>query len=409
MVEYLEGKGIDVSKKHYMAKTKHHYIEPDNLYLIRNKFGIENYDYLYSRNLINETKYYRILLYEWFLIIRKGGYIIMEFANNDILDYEGLKNEISALDLYKGRYRIFEEIREGRSKRIIIKKTESIKKSENEINQWTFGIVTNGKRRDFIKKAIYSIRRLNIPEYEIILCGTYYGETNPDIKYIRFTEKDVRGWITKKKNLICENAKYENVAVIHDRIYFDKGWFQGIKEWGNCFDVLSCPVILPEGSAVKYTNWKTVGPCWRREDDYKLSHSNGRLDYSDWDFNVYVGEPIVVLKKSIWEKVRWDEELFWGDAEDIEYSLRQHKSGIMIRLNPYSKMHSSTVSGLMWGGCHEKNSKKLGRYKSDLNPVFVLGLKFLDLLGCRRNQQFTNSIIKILKKNNKATDWRMKT
>lgn len=406
---HLIGRGIDVSRGHHISDADYKYIEPGNLYLLRDEVGVEVYDYLYSHNFINETKYYRILLYEWFLVVKEGGYIIIEFEDNEILDYGTLKREIATLFLYTGKHKIVEEQAENKNKRVIIRKMKSIERNEGEINQWTFGMVTNGKRRDFIERSINSIRSLEIPHYEIIICGTYYGEVDNDINYIHFTKHDDKGWITKKKNLICENAKFENIVIIHDRIYFDKEWFNGIKKWGNYFDVLSCPVMLPQGSPVKFTNWETVGPGWKREDDYKLFHSNGGLDFSDWDENVYVGGPIIILKKSIWNIERWNENLFWGDAEDIEYSLRQHRGGIVIRFNPYSKIYSSTISGIVWNAYYEKDSKKLGRYHCDINHFLILFLKFLDLLGFRRNQKLVNSIIKFLKKKIKATDWRMKT
>ena len=54
---------------------------------------------------------------------------------------------------------------------------------------------------------------------------TYDCETT--ILYIiSFTEKDDLGWITRKKNLIAETAKFENLAIVHDRIFFETDWYE---------------------------------------------------------------------------------------------------------------------------------------------------------------------------------------
>jgi len=405
--KYFLGSGVDVSRIHYLKEALHQYAEPNNLYLLKNIIGVESQDYLFASDIINKTKYFKILLYEWFVVIKIGGYLIIELKDNGILDYLGLKRIINSLKLYQDKYSVIEEYEKEGRKGIVIQKKKSIIKLGDSIDKWTFGIVTNGKRQEFIEKSIESIRALHIPYYEIIICGTYFGKKAKDIKYIHFNEKDDKGWITKKKNFICENAQYENITVIHDRIYFDKNWFQGMKRWGNYFDVLSCPIVLPTKEH-NFTNWETVGPGWKKEDDQKMFHSNAKLDPVDWDENVYVGGAFITLKKSTWKTEKWNEDLFWGDAEDIEYSLRQHRNGIIIRFNPYAKVKSFTVSGVSLKGAihYQKNSQKLGKYHAPFFLTYLL--KFLDFLGFRRNQKVVNYIIKFLKQKTGATDWRMK-
>lgn len=404
---YLVGNGIDVSKEHHISDANHKYIEPSNLYLLRNYVGIEVADFLYAKDLINETKYFRILLYEWFLVVKVGGYLILEFENNEILDHPTLKKEIELLQLYRDRHEIMEE--GGKKKYIVIQKTKSIKRDENEINQWTFGIVTNGKRKDFIEKAINSIRDLRVPQYEIIICGTYFGEIAKDINYIYFTEHDDKGWITKKKNLICENAKHENIVIIHDRIYFDRDWFEGMKKYSNYFEVLSCPVILFLKHRAIISNWETLSENFRLDDDKKLFHSNGVLDISDWDKNIIVPGPLIIIKKHIWNYEKWDETLFWGEAEDIEYSHRQHKKGIMIRLNSYSKAYASNISGITFSAYYEKNTRKLGKFHYELPMPLIIFLKILDVLGFRRNQRLVQHFSKEIKKLYNVANWKEET
>lgn len=402
--KYIIGKGVDVGKKHVLLEAEHRYVEPGNLYYLRNELGIENYDYLYSRNFINETKYYRVLLYEWFLIIKEGGYIIIEFNDNKIVNYEFLKKEIDSLVLYRDKFKVVKEYSKGKVKAIVIQKIKSIKNNENAINQWTFGIVTNGKRKDFIKKAIVSIRDLYIPQYEIILCGTYFGNIEGDIKYIHFTENDDKGWITKKKNLICENAKYENIAIIHDRIYFDKSWFANIKKMGNYFDVLSCPVCLPDGTS--YT-WGTYARYREGIDMNRLILKFGYLDNTDWDAHVVVFGGFIVIKKSIWKLQKWDECLFWGEYEDIALSSEQNKKGILIRYNPDAIVKSQTKSHHRILAFYQKNPYRLGRYKNSLNPILYFSIVILDFFGVRR--KIVDCILNRVKRISGTINWKDKT
>ena len=114
--------------------------------------------------------------------------------------------------------------------------------SAEGINNWTFGIVTGGKRRDWIEKQIQSIVAQEIPNFEIKFCGDYQEREEKFIKYINLHEESPR--ITTKKNAICKVAKYENIAMFHDRVFLNKDWFKGMKKCGNYWDVIGCRFLL---------------------------------------------------------------------------------------------------------------------------------------------------------------------
>ena len=90
--------------------------------------------------------------------------------------------------------------------------------------QWTFGIITVYEDKQRLQEIIESIRNLNIPEYEILFVG---GGDNSDIdgkdiRKIDFDESVKERWITRKKNILVKEAKYENKFLIHDYHNFDK-------------------------------------------------------------------------------------------------------------------------------------------------------------------------------------------
>lgn len=204
-------------------------------------------------------------------------------------------------------------------------------KRKNNINSWTFGIITNGKKLKQIEKILKSIRDQNIPNYEIIICGTYKAPIKKDTNYIPFNEKEDLGWTTKKKNLICEAAQYENMLIMHDRISLHMDWFKGMKRYGNDFDVLSCKVLY---NGQRSYDWLTT--AYPYEDIRSTWYLGGYLNYSDTDKWVYVDGGMIILKRSVWKQVKWDENLFWGQREDVKLSHDFIKAGFKIEFNPFA-------------------------------------------------------------------------
>ena len=61
--QYTIGKGADLSQEKEIENAKHIYIEPNNLYSLREHFKSESLDFLFINDL-NATKFYRILMKE---------------------------------------------------------------------------------------------------------------------------------------------------------------------------------------------------------------------------------------------------------------------------------------------------------------------------------------------------------
>ena len=92
---------------------------------------------------------------------------------------------------------------------------------------WTFGIITAGNNFDNLSKICDSIYNQQIPEeqYEIIIVGGNNIEL-PNVRHIPFDESKKSKWITKKKNIIAENAKFDNLCIMHDYIILDNQWYK---------------------------------------------------------------------------------------------------------------------------------------------------------------------------------------
>lgn len=189
----------------------------------------------------------------------------------------------------------------------------------------SFGIISLFEDIPRINKIIQSIENQKIYDYEIVICGGHEDSianefSNHKIKLVDFNEKEVCSWITKKKNLVFKNMKYDIIVLIHDYIYFNKGWHDGLMRY------------IKEDN-----NWSAL--CNKI---LKMNGKRWRLDWTGHQYWTPYSEPCAyvsgsyfVTKRSIMEKCLFDERLSYNQAEDVEWSNRINKIA-PIKFNPYS-------------------------------------------------------------------------
>jgi hypothetical protein len=215
---------------------------------------------------------------------------------------------------------------------------------------FTFGIITSGNADNFIYKIIDSIIKNNIPNYEIIIVGHTNIEETSKIKKIYFDENIKKGWITRKKNIIVNNAKYENIVLLHDYVTLTDGWYKGFLQFGNNFDFCITKIKNKDGNRFRdYT-------LFPYEVDYlNIFYSPGKEIDNYFNDNcllpyhfknniktnkyMYISGAYYIIKKNIALKYLLDESLIWGKGEDVEYSKRLHSNGVIIKCNHYSEVY----------------------------------------------------------------------
>jgi hypothetical protein len=201
---------------------------------------------------------------------------------------------------------------------------------------FTFGIVTYKNSEPYIEKIIESIEDQNIPNYEIIIVGEA-NITGNNITVINFDETIRNGWFTRKKNLICEESKYENVVIMHDYICLDKNWYKGFLEFGNNFEY--CVTRINNTNGNRYRDY-TIYPSGIQP----YFQGNCLLPYA---YNpsdnirklLYLSGAYYIIKKQIALDHPLNEILAMGDGEDVEYSQRLANNNIYIKCNPYSMVY----------------------------------------------------------------------
>jgi len=220
---------------------------------------------------------------------------------------------------------------------------------------FTFGIITNGENNEYLDLIIKSIQKENIPEYEIIIVGHYENNLNNQIKIINFDENIKKGWITKKKNLITENAKYDNIVYMHDYIILEEGWYNGWLKYGENFK--ACMNMVKNLNGERYRDW-TLFPFAIIPDQRPIG-SEGLLPY-DLEINdninkhIYFSGSYWVAKKNIMQEIPLDENKCWGQGEDVWWSA-QYTSKYLFSMNSYSCVKLLKQKEVHWNFCSEKS------------------------------------------------------
>lgn len=188
---------------------------------------------------------------------------------------------------------------------------------------FTFAITTTytAGAPERIGEMIQSIRALGVPHYEILIATDQDIPEFEDVRRVYFDESIRQGWVTKKKNVLADEAAYNNVVLMHDYFLFDKDWYKNFVEFGDEWDVCSNAQQLMNGKR-HFTDWVV----W----DSPIFPRYTSIPYDDWSQTAYMYQSggYMVVKKKFMERCPMNENLAWGEAEDVEWSLRMRNRAI---------------------------------------------------------------------------------
>lgn len=191
----------------------------------------------------------------------------------------------------------------------------------------TFGIVTAGDSDEKLLELIESIRQQCVPLYEIIIVGNT-NIRGRDIVNVTFREHPNKGWITKKKNLIAQRGVYETLVLLHDYFRLDSNWYKGISKFAesNKWQVAGCRILTSEGKRFHdyiiwiHNKWWLSAMLQKSRGALLPYRAQGLSNY------IYLSGSLIICKRHFLLQNPFDEKLYWGDAEDVEWSLRvRHK------------------------------------------------------------------------------------
>lgn len=200
---------------------------------------------------------------------------------------------------------------------------------------FTFGIITDGNYDYLINDIINSIEIEKIPNYEIIIVGnSKVNRVNTIV--VPFDEHIKSMWITKKKNIITQKSKYENIVFLHDYIRLCPGWYDGYLKFGN--DFKACMNIILNLDDTRYRDWVLwENPVLNGETIVKRAEHIIPYYIDNLSRYMYFSGAYWVAKKEIMEKYPLNEELVWNRGEDIEWSKKYRESHDFV-MNTYSSV-----------------------------------------------------------------------
>lgn len=200
-------------------------------------------------------------------------------------------------------------------------------------NNWTFGIIWDGKNKIFLEKYINSIHNQTMKtKYEILICGPNVNLNNNLNCHFIETNNDIERYsnISKKKNLIVSKSLFDNICIVHNRYELNNDFIESFNSFGLDFDIVVVKQKLLDGRRV---------PDWIAQSSNYVFTKNYLLNYDDYSPYQYVGGGIIVSKRSVLLKHRWNELSVWNTGEDLELSKRLRDNGIEPRFNSYTAVN----------------------------------------------------------------------
>jgi hypothetical protein len=200
--------------------------------------------------------------------------------------------------------------------------------------------VTSGESTENLNEAIKSIIALQIPKFEIIIIGNVELPYSNKIQIIPFNEDINPGWITKKKNLITNYSNFDLIVYLHDYYVFDAKWYEQVLAFGEDFDISMHQILNSDGT--RYHDWALWVENNSFIDKYIEKNRAALIPYNWSNFTNYMYVPggYWFAKKKIMQKYPLNENLMWGEAEDVEWSKR-------VRDNAkYTMNHNAIVQTL---------------------------------------------------------------
>jgi glycosyltransferase involved in cell wall biosynthesis len=194
----------------------------------------------------------------------------------------------------------------------------------------SFCIPTNGAKPEKTKQTIKSIQReMGEFPHEIIVAGDV--ENFKDIEGLVLVDKSQEAHsrkVASLRNASGDRASFDMIAWLDDDILIGNGWMKNTLNHSenNGWNVLGNKLLNPDGS--RHWDRATLNP-----------HVIVDYNHPEYDTNLYQTSGFIMVRKKVFEKVRWDEECLiradqeGGVSEDIKYSKDLIKAGYTLSFN----------------------------------------------------------------------------
>lgn len=244
------------------------------------------------------------------------------------------------------------------------RKKEACRAERGGLEAWTFAVPVGPEDATILNKCVERLLALPLAEKEILLCGRpaanfrYFDQVRIVGEHI--TAPPVR--ICTKKNLLVQEARHENICLLHERVHLPLDFGDAVRRFGDAFPLTGFHSIyfrdrwncIPQ----RYSDYNTIVNLVGQRDE-GLTRGNGArlahlfapsidafcgiergyfayanpLRYNEFH---YLTGSLYLTKKSLWQFAPQDENLHWLEFEDVEHGLRAAALGIPSRINPHA-------------------------------------------------------------------------
>lgn len=333
----------------------------DNFFRLENDRPAESLPSVLTVGL-SESRFCPVMYWEIFHALAVEGEWV-ELENEDRASAEPvLAVPLLRRDFYRFSMECRQEFRLGRLVvRIYRKVASSYLNARSGEPGWSFGILTAGQS-PAAQQIILEILRSCPEPKEIIVCGPLPdgAPSDPRIRQIDLERQEPRGWITRKKNLIADAARYDNLCILHDRFVFPENFFSSMQRYGQTFSVITFPqAYFPDSSRafmLRYPDYQVLLDAGKypQRGGGKIFNSDNifHLKYDDFYPSSFCCGGLYVAKKALWNMVRQDESLFHCEWEDVVFGLACQEKGIPHRVNPFALFESVNPHFMLLTGMH---------------------------------------------------------
>jgi hypothetical protein len=358
-VQKAQGLAGDLSRPLYLGFLPSYWPAPvdevsrdvDAFFALGSEFGFEKRDAVVTVGL-HQSRFALILLWEALHVLRPGGVWIDVERSDRLGDTVIGAREVLERPYFRHCLEVMHRVEvDGFMVRVLAKRCPTLVAPRIAEEGWTFGILTSGPSENACR-MVREIRDLGLPDYEILICGPDPGSLPPDAPVRRFDldPPEPRGWITRKKNLMAEQAHHENLCLLHDRFVFPKNLVSASRGMGFVPGITTFPTLFfPEASKsvfFRYVDYQCMRPTARTFLD-SVRLVNFRLDqfcypqYNDWNEACHINGGAYLARRALWRAVPQDETLYHGDWEDVIHGIACHRYGIPQRMNPHALFESA--------------------------------------------------------------------
>lgn len=244
--------------------------------------------------------------------------------------------------------------------------------ADDDLDSWTFGLPVGPEDATVLNAVVQRILELDIPNKEILLCGRP-GNNFRYFDQVRIVGEDITAppvQICKKKNRLAQEARYNNLVILHDRVFLPSHFGEMVRRFGPRYPLMTLQSLF-------FDNVRSFGP--RRYSDYAMAMGSialglkGLHRHSDTAVSIapalfaevertgfcfaspmryakdlsYPTGSLYLCRKEVWQAFPLDESLLWAEFEDIEHGIRCSKGGVPTRVNPFGITQSVTSRALL--------------------------------------------------------------